>query len=441
MSHLIIEQGTEVGKEITVPASGMKFGRSPANDLVLDDEVLMLFQGRFFFKSDGTLWATDFSVGEKSHIGGVPIVEQQLKMGDLVEVGSTAFRVINTRQEQEEAAAPEAAVVPEPVEAADEEIDLGFKPEQKTDGRAGRSGEQDKHHSSPIFRVLQVAVVVLVLLLLVVGATEFMRSRKGSGNGVRMQGIFLNYERVRGDGVNIFRYAVTLTPDGMATLQADDVHSRHFTRSAKLDEETLARLKRRIAGSGFFKIMDDRVGKADGLYNLYDMALGCDGEFNHVRVLNREVPADLSALLDTVREVLFDAMDVSHTLLIDDAELIRYAKESYRIAQNFYREREASYDNLYRCIKQLQESLTYLETLNPKPEPYEAVNELLSRVKAEQSDRYKEYMFLVDKAMRISDWNDARRNLQICAQLISDRSDERYETIAAKMIEVEDKLR
>ena len=37
MSHLIIEQGKDVGKEVTVPSGGMKFGRSPANDLVLDD--------------------------------------------------------------------------------------------------------------------------------------------------------------------------------------------------------------------------------------------------------------------------------------------------------------------------------------------------------------------------------------------------------------------
>lgn len=436
MFHLIIEQGKEVGKEITVPASGMKFGRSPANDLVLEDAVLMLFQGRFFFKSDGTLWVTDFSVGEKSHIGGVPVDEQQLKVGDLVEVGSSAFRVISTRQEQDEA----PAAAPARNKEAEEEIDLGFKPEKKAQSD-GTAGGGDKQHASPIFRVLQVVVVVLVLLLAVVIATEFMRSGRRSGSNVRMQGIFLNYERVDGDGDNIFRYSLTLTPDGKATLQADDVHNRHFTRSAKLSGETLATLKRRVAKSDFFTIMDSRVGKAEGKYDLYDVALGCDGEFNHVRVLNREVPAGLSDLVDTLEEVLFDALDVSHTLLKDDATLVELAKESYRVAQNFYRERETSHDNLAQCIRHLQESLTYLETLNPKPAPYEDVHSLLSTARLAQKKRYKEYMFLVDKAMRISDWNDARRNLQICMQLISDRSDERYETITDKMIEVEGKLR
>ena len=87
MSHLIIEQGKEVGTEVVVPPTGMKFGRSPANDLVLDDEAAMLFHGRFFFKSDGSLWVTDFGAGEKTTVGGMPVDEHQLKSGDLVVVG------------------------------------------------------------------------------------------------------------------------------------------------------------------------------------------------------------------------------------------------------------------------------------------------------------------------------------------------------------------
>ena len=47
--------------------------------------------------------------------------------GDLVEVGGTAFRVINTSAEGEKAAAPPAREEP----SSDEEIDLGFKVEGK----------------------------------------------------------------------------------------------------------------------------------------------------------------------------------------------------------------------------------------------------------------------------------------------------------------------
>ncbi len=433
MSHLIIEQGKEVGKEISVPASGIKFGRSPANDLVLEDEVLMLFQGRFFFKSDGTLWITDFSVGEKSHIGGVPIDEQQLKVGDLVEVGSTAFRVISTRQGEGAAPAPLPVV-------KDEKIDLGFKPAAKT--HRDSPAKSHEKHASPIFRILQVLVIVLILLLVVVGATEVMRSKKSSGNGVRMKGIFFNYEFVHGSGRNIFRYTVDLTPDGVVTLRADDVRSRQFSKSAQLSAEELATLKRRIENSDFFKVTSDHVGKtSNDQYDLCDIALGCDGQFNHVRVLNREIPADVRQLKNTLEDYAFDVLDVSQTLLKDDSELIELSKEAYRVAETFYRERATSYDNLAQCIKHLHESVNFLETIEPKPEPYGKATDLLAKAVVEQSERYKEYMFLVDKAMRISEWEVARRNLQICSQIISDRSDVRNEIISKKTLEVEDKLR
>ncbi len=432
MSHLIIEQGKEVGREVAVPASGIKFGRSPANDLVLEDEALMLFQGRFFFKSDGSLWVTDFSVGEKTHIGGVPIDEQQLKVGDLVESGSTAFRVISTRQE-ESAAQPAAA-------PAEEEIDLGFKPARNPVHAGGRARGQEKH-TSPIFRVLQVLVILLLLLLGVMGVTTLLNSKKPAGNGVHMKGMFFTYENVRANGDNIFRYALELTPDGLAKLTVDDVRNRHFSKSARLSAEDLATLKRRVEESGFFELREDRVGKADNEYNLCDIALGCDGAFNRVRVLNRVRPPEMSRVVELLEGFAFDALGVSRSLLLDDAALIAYAKEAYQLGLVRFRERQASHENLARCIRHLNESVNYLETLEPKPAPYDEAMSLLAKARLEQKERYREYMFAADKAMKVGDWNEARHQLRLCTQLISDRSDERHETIAHKMIEVEARLR
>jgi len=119
MFHLIIEQGNDVGREVTVPSNGIKFGRSPANNLVLDDESVMLFHGRFFFKSDGTLWVTDFGAGEKTVVEGLPVDEYQLKVGELIQIGKTAFRVVNVKPSEQE----EVAVI----SSGNESIDLGFK--------------------------------------------------------------------------------------------------------------------------------------------------------------------------------------------------------------------------------------------------------------------------------------------------------------------------
>jgi hypothetical protein len=433
MSHLIIEQGKDVGREVAVPASGIKFGRSPANDLVLEDEALMLFQGRFFFKSDGSLWVTDFSVGEKSHIGGVPIDEQQLKVGDLVESGSTSFRVISTRQDD--------AAVPPASAPAEEEIDLGFKPAHKAVHAGSRARGQEKHHTSPLFRVLQVLVILLLLLLVVMGAATLLNAKKPAGNGVHMKGMFVSYENVRADGKNIFRYSLELTPQGQATFTVDDARNRHFSKSARLSAEELATLKRRVLESGFFELGADRIGKADNEYKLCDIAVGCDGAFNHIRVLNRVRPPEMHRVAELLEGFAFDALGVSRSLLLDDAELIACAKEAYQLGADRYRERLAGQENLAQSIRHLNESVNYLEMLEPKPSPYEEAMKLLAKARLEQKDRYREYMFAADKAMKVGDWNEARRQLRLCTQLISDRSDERHETIAHKMIEVEARLR
>ena len=433
MSHLIIEQGKEVGREIMVPQTGIKFGRSPANDLVLDDEVVMLFQGRFFFKSDGTLWITDFSVGEKARLGGEPIDEEQLKVGDLVEVGSSAFRVISTRREGS-GPAPVAGA------PAQDEIDLGFKP-VKPAGRAPAAAREPSKQASPVYRLLQGVVTVLLLLLVVVGVTELVGAKDRSG-GRQEKGIAFAYECVRGDADNIFRYSLELTRDGRASIEVDDCRSRHISKRAQLSAEDLENLSRRLAGSrGFFKINSSREGNVPGKYELYDVALTLDGDFNHVRVLNREMPADLRQTIAILEDFAFEALDISFTLMEDDASLIRYAQDAFRLGEESYAERDSAYGNLAKAIRHFTEVITYLETMEPKPDPYEQAMQRLEQARAEQDQRYKDYMFNVDRAMRLGDWAEAKRQLRVLAELIPDRSDERFEDISSKQLEAEDKLR
>ena len=433
MSHLIIEQGKDVGKEIMIPQTGIKFGRSPANNLVLDDEVVMLFQGRFFFKSDGTLWITDFSVGEKARLGGEPIDEEQLKVGDLVEVGSTAFRVISTKRE---------GSGPAPVADApeQEEIDLGFKP-AKTAVRTASGDREPSRHASPVYRLLQVAVTVLLLSLVVVGAMELLGAKDRSG-GRREKGIAFTYECVRGDADNIFRYALELTRDGKASIEVDDCRSRHISQRAQLSAEDMENLSRRLAGSrGFFKINNDRVGNIPGEYELYDVALALDGDFNHVRVLNREMPEDLRKTIAILEDFALEALEVSFTLMQDDASLIRYAQDAFRLGEQSFEERESAYSKLPKAIRHFNEAINYLETMEPKPDPYGKAMRLLEKARAEQDQRYKDYMFNVDRAMRLGDWAEAKKQLRVLAELIPDRSDERFQVISSKQLEVENKLR
>jgi len=437
MSHLIIEQGREVGKEVAVPPSGMKFGRSPANDIVLDDESTMLFQGRFFFKSDGALWVTDFSAADKPTVGGEPIDEHALNVGALVEVGSTAFRVIGTRRTEDKSSAP---ITPSSG-AIEEEVDLGFKPSRKQ--RNAKEKKERTKAQSLVQRVLQVAVFLLLLLVIAIAVPELMQL---SGNGAspaveQEKSLSFTYECVKGSRKNIFRYYLELTPEGVASIQIDDLNDRHITKSAEVPAEALEVLSRRLGGSGFFEIDRDYVIRPTHTYDLYDIAIYCNGRFNQVRVLNREQPKDFEHTVSILEDFVFSELDVPFTLLEEPEALIRYAAESFKLGQARYSERDVQPGKLAEAINHYRESMVYLETLEPKPGLYGKAKQGMARAKAEQDTRYKNFKFNADRAMRLGNWRAAETQLRILAELIPDRDDERYETISSKQLEVEEHLR
>lgn len=441
MSHLIIEQGKDVGTEVEVPAAGMKFGRSPANDLVLDDESVMLFHGRLFFKSDGSLWVTDFGAGEKTMVGGKQIDEIALKVGDLVEVGSYAFRVINV-QSSAAAAAPVPAAAKKEADAEEPAIDLGFQsPEKEAPPRAaGGSGE--KNHSV-LHRVLQAAIVLLVILVAALAVPEVMNLRGGSAapQAERDKLLAFTYECVRGNYKDIFRYFIELTPEGGASIEIHNLGNRQNTKSAKVSAEAAEKLARRLLGSGFFEVDGAYEIDAPGTYNYYDLAIYCGGKFNRVKVLNRELPQDVQHAASMIEEFIFAELDVPSTLLEDEGTLVSLAAESLKLADACFAEQDVKVGNLAQAIKYYTEGLDYLETLDLKPAVYGRIKEGLARAQAEQDARYKDYKFNADRAMRLGDWGEADRQLRVLAELIPNRDDHRHEVIVAKQLEVEEHLR
>ena len=439
MSHFIIEQGDEVGKEISVPSSGIKFGRSPANDLVLAEESVMLFQGRFFFKSDGSLWVTDFSAAEKTTVGGEPIDEHALSVGELVEVGSTAFRVIGVKLGEDGSAVSEAPVVEK---KADEEIDLGFKASEHAPKRKVAKDSDQKPHTMG-HRLLQVAIVMLVMLVVALAAREIMdvKGPAVAPASKHAENISFAYECVRGNYKDIFRYSIELMPDGNATIEIDNLGNRHNTKTAVVSKEALDKLSRRIDGSGFFDISRNYVIDSPNGYTYYDLSIYCNGRFNHVIVLNKEMPEDLRRTISIVEKFIFDELEVSSTLLEDEETLIRKATEDFRLGKDFYSERDVKIGNLALAIVQYEEALDSLETLDLKPLLNEQIKMGLRDAKSEQELRYKDFKFNADRAVRLGDWREADRQLRILAELVPDRDDHRHDAIISMQLEVEEHLR
>ena len=441
MSHLIIEQGKELGKEVEVPPAGMKFGRSPANDLVLDDESVMLFHGRFFFKSDETLWVTDFGAGEKTMVGGKPVDEHPLKVGDLVDVGATSFRIIHTSQKAAAVApaAPEAAPAQKPSD--NDEIDLGFKREKNT--RKPAEKKADHKPASMTSRLLQVAVVLLVLIvLMVVGPSLFELSRADVSVAPQKETLSLSYERVMGTKKNIFRYHVELNDQGIFSVRIDDLKtSRHQIESREISDSVIEQLSHGIASAGFFDVDSDYTGTSDDKYDLFNIAVQRNRHFHHIRVLNWTAPSAIKRTTQLIEDFAVSELGISFTWMKDPEELMRLAEQAFSVGKARYAERDVRYGNLATSIMQFKETMLYLETIEPKPDLFDQANGLLTAAEKVQDSRYDDYLFRSDRAIRLKNWNEAAKYLRILNELIQDRSDPRHDKVSAKLLNVEQHLR
>jgi pSer/pThr/pTyr-binding forkhead associated (FHA) protein len=443
MSHLIIEQGSEVGKEVDVPAAGMKFGRSPANDLVLDDPAVMLFHGRFFFKSDGSLWVTDFGAGEKTTVGGEPVDEYQLKAGDLVEVGATAFRIINIALAQDApVVAPKKPESKEPAPSGhSDEIDLGFKREKKS----RRAPEKKTEHkpASLSSRLMQISVILLFLIvLMIVGPSLMELSKTEVVNVQQEERLMLSYERVMGTTKNIFRYQVDLDENGLFSVRIDDLKTnRHQIENKEIPQSVIEQLSHGIYAAGFFDVDSDYAGTSDDQYDLYNIAVQRNNRSHHIRVLNWTPPSAIQRTTQLIEDFVVSELGISFTWKLDPIELMQLAEHAFEVGEARYAERDVRYGNLAIAITQFREAMLYLETIEPKPAIFHRASGLLEAAMIEQTARYDDYLFRSDRAIRLKNWDEAAKYLRILSELIPDRSDPRYEKISAKLLNVEQHLR
>ena len=439
MSHLIIEQGKGLGTEISVPEAGMKFGRSPANDIVLEDDAVMLFHGRFFFKSDGTLWVTDFGAGEKTKVGGIPMDEQQLSAGDLVSVGHVAFRVINTCISGNEAAAP---IAPPVVEEAP--IDLGFNKRSRKHAEKPASAatkiKEEKTGGSLTHRLSLIATALLTLVVVCLVGYTFMKIKGGGGKTAEKQLLLFSYERVKADDNNISRYRLELDAAGNLSLNMTDLKSnRSYDQKVKIPPEAVAQLASRIRSANFFALSGDKEGHENG-YDLYDLAIQQNGTVNHVKELNQRTPRpEVRDTAQALEDLAASHLDLPITWNMSKAELMQRAKKAFKNGEEYYKKRNIRLSNLPEAITNFEETVKYLEEFEPMPQLYLDAKDALGVACEEQDRLYEDYMFNADHAMQLERWAEAKKNLDALMGLVS-RNDDRYSTVESKMFTVNQNL-
>lgn len=410
---------------ITIPPDGARLGRSSKNDIVLVDPLLSRHHCRLFFRTGGGLWVSDLGSANQTLLNGSPIQESALKAGDAIELGDTKLRVVNT-----DISGAAAMEKPEP------HVDLGFARENQP----AKSGP-------PIGKRPLLIVAALVLLAaLAIWAPNLFRFEQDAEQPsapVEQPEEFIfevDYEKVKANTNNIFRYALTIDRDGKLSVQIDDLRNdRHVRKQATLDKEYASDLAESISNTGFLGLQDEYEGLQPDILEQWDLSVTVGKDTKRTVVRNRLEPPVFEEVRQMIEECARNELGI-WALQYTSEELKEMAERAYLQGKKLYDEREVSIGNLAEAMEHLEEAELYLETVEPKPAFYKDLVVLLEDTSSQLDQKYENQNFRVQKALRLKNWEDAARELRILLKLIPDRNDPRHKRARKQLIEVERRL-
>lgn len=422
--ELMITNGELAGRRFSVKEGGLRLGRSSSNDIHMADEQLSRNHCLFEVTGEEGIRLTDLASANGTYLNGRALGGDpaELKVGDLIEVGTTVIRVVG----EAESDAPGS-------------VDLGL-------GLQTPASEGGKRRS-PLAGVLWLVAVVLaaaaiyVVLVAPPAETETVKAAKPSETPVLEE---MSYERVEADSNGIFRYALTLTPDGVLSVTVDDVpkEDRHLTKSQPLDEKARAELGAILAWEAFREIDREYAGAEPDppALSSWNLRVVYSSRVRSVRVTNTQEPEAFRAIREKLETFSKNQLGI-WALQYSRDKLISLAEEAIALGKSKWSEREVEHGNLFGAVAAFKDAVVYLETVNPKPDCAAVARQGLDEAQEELDRRYRDQRFRADQALNRGQWDVAQRELLVLMEMIPDRSDERNREASAKLVDVEKRMK
>ena len=424
---VVIDEGPLKGRHFPVTSAGLKLGRSSQCDIAITDPLLSRSHCRFELRGD-ELWLTDLASANQTLVNDVPITEQRLLPSDVIKVGQTVLRA-----EQSSVSATPLA------DAAEVVIDLGF-------------GKEDDAHAQSKKAFLRPLIWSLAaVLILIIGTTLIL----DPANGVKARpspkpqaleqdkSPLIYYEKVEASTDTVFRYEMTVSPGGVLAVKIDDLSgkNRHVRKEKPVDAAQLGELAHDIEASGFFALEKAYTGFAAKPNTLNEWTLTCViGKKAHTcRVTNRQEPDSFRALREKLETFSKNELGIWAIQFSAD-KLTGLSRNALAVARKKFEERDVKYGNVFEAIRAYQEAIFYLDTVNPKPEFYTEIIDGFEAAQEELEKRHKDQSFRADRALNLSDWPAAARELKILCEIVPDRADSRNKEATRKLIDVESRL-
>lgn len=434
--RIIVEAGPDQGREFTPSATGGDIGRSPQNDIVLNDGELSRKHCRLEFRGD-ELWITDLASANGTYVNGKEVPESRLSDGDAVLIGSTTLRVKTAASVPATSPAPAAAPT-----APDATVDLGFHRQDSAEVAAATETRTKK--------TLLWAVAVFLLLIVAAFVVKMILETPTADATQRVQAIeapktlAVHYTKLVADAQNVFRYELSIETNGILSVEIDDLaQSRHVRRESEspVDAKLLADLARGIEQTGVYSLSESYEGIASGNRETdYDLVVIPGADVHRIRVLNRAEPEEFRDAREKIETFVRNELGL-WAIEFSTEQLQQMANDALLLGHRLMQERDIQAGNLYEATKNFRECENLLETVEPKPDFYE--DALRERRECEEmlDARYKELNFNADRAIKLKEWQEAAEDLRALMQLIPDRADPRNRDAERRLLDVENRLR
>ena len=421
---LMIMSGALNGRRFEVKEGGLRLGRSSSNDIPIPDEELSRNHCLFEPVGESGIRVTDLASANGtlvngSMLGGDPA---DLKLGDVIEVGQTVISVVGDQ----------------PFSDSDG-VDLGL---------GGDAAPADPvRRRSPLvnllwlFAVLALGGAIYLMLAVPHESEEAVPAAIVEEEPAIRE---VSYEKVEATSDGIFRYALTVSPEGLIRVTLDDTkENRHPTIPAKqLGEAAMKELNDILPLKALREIDREYVGLEPDPPALTSWRLKVvyTTAARSIRIVNTQEPEPFRVIREKLEAFSKNELGI-HAIQYPRVKLVELAEESVALGKAKWEDRDVQHGNLFAAVSAYREAIFYLETVDPKPDCIQDARRGLETAKKELDQRYKDQRFLADRAINLGQWDAAQRELAVLIEMIPDRDDARNREASAKLVDVEKRMR
>jgi len=421
--ELLVTNGELEGRRFPVPEGGLRLGRSSSNDIHVPDEKLSRNHCLFEPVGESGIRVTDLASANGTLVNGRMLAADPalLRVGDRIEVGEIVLTVVG-----------ETPVAPGPV-------DLGLD--------KAKSPEPQSRRRSPLANilwgvaVLVAAVAVYVVLMTPRQVDQAVPTTVADDVPTVCE---VQYEKVEATLESVYRYEMTVSPDKTIRVVLDDTReNRHPTiEPRKLDERAMEELNAMLPFEKLRELDSEYVGPEPEpqAMNSWRLKVVYSTRVKSVRIVNAQEPESFRAIREKLEAFSNNELGI-RAIQYSREKLVSLAEDQIAVGKAKWEDRDVQHGNLFAAVGAYREALFYLETIDPKPACVAEARRGLDETQAELNRRYGEQRFVVDRAIKLENWESAQRELTVLLEMIPDRKDDRNREASAKLIDVEKRLK